>query len=181
MYSIEADAKIVNNYMINLDDAKLTVESLSTSSKKLILVYKSNDSKNKLTYILNDSIYTIFKKVGNNQIPSSNLISDTTEEIKLFICLALFNEISSSNADIITKQINSERVACSRTIISLQSTRSSATSNVTTTTDAFIKAHPDCKKEYGVDAGCVWEDYLCMATQSIICNGTGCDVPYGGL
>lgn len=63
---------------------------------------------------------------------------------------------------------------CRKTAVSFRTSRSSASEHVTKFANDYIKTHPDCRKIYGVDAGCLWEDYGCMATQEIECTGSSC-------
>ncbi|MGV3764870.1 MAG: hypothetical protein ACO1NW_02015 [Chitinophagaceae bacterium] len=72
------------------------------------------------------------------------------------------------------QDIKSEDFNCRKTVVSFRKTRSSASENVGTFAKTFIKTHPDCKLIYGVDSGCLWEDYGCFATQELECTGNSC-------
>jgi hypothetical protein len=187
IYGISGKKRNVNNINVNLDGAKFTIET-GGSEYKLILELNEQYNNRKLIYSL-DKLTKVITNLTNQEkllVQNSNL--NNLEETKLLTVLTLFNEVRSSDSQTLTADVKksistreAKSQSCDRTIMSVRSTRSSAISNATTATNTFIKAHPDCHTVYGVDSGCIFEDYGCVATQSVSCSGGGCDVSYGEL
>lgn len=97
-------------------------------------------------------------------------IDNERNNVKYQIALLILTKIeetSRSENGVLFKINNSENLAkksCERTITSIRYTKSSASNHVTSATNSFIAAHPDCHRVDGVDAGCLWADCGCAAT-----------------
>lgn len=142
----------------------------------------------KLIYSLDKSTKDISNLANHQKLLVQNNSLNNIEETKLLIVLILFNEVSRSESGLLIRKGKSSSnlrttvlASCSRTIMALRTTKSRAMAYITSATNDFIKAHPDCKKVFGIDSGCLWGDYGCVATQELSCSGGGCDVSYGSL
>ena len=202
IFSIKANSKVVNNIPFNLNETKLTILT-DKNFYHLSLKIKTNEN---VFFALEKSTKKVYKVVKGNMIELENITN--IKDITYFtIAMSLFNDImtaketySKNNKDeqdiINDKQSNLKETfqnsktsyidendagGCERTIVSIRSGESRAIAYVTAATDDFIKAHPDCKRIYGIDTGCVWGSYICIASQSIKCSGGGCNVGIGTL
>lgn len=182
---------------MNLNSSSLNIKN-SRNTYELIL--KINNKNN--IYVLNKVNKEIFKIEQGKNVYMETLLKNKREETILAIAMITFSEImtksnnefggkiNNQNSTNVTFGKNNYRLvnndpemspACERTIATIRPTETGAISNVTAATNKFIKDHPDCKRVYGVDTGCLWGGYACIATQSISCSGGGCDVPYSIL
>lgn len=98
-----------------------------------------------------------------------------SEQTNIALALHLYNEIASDD-------IARSKAAAARpmnphcqdfTAMYMQYTRSAAEYELNAYVDRFLSENTNCSRKYGVDAGCLWEDYSCIATQEIEC----CDAP----
>jgi hypothetical protein len=101
-------------------------------------------------------------------------------ELQIFVLLSIFDEIKNPKLPENTNEYEQRKAdPCMRTIVSFRTTKSKAEYYVNSAVNAYIKAHPDCSRAYGLDSGCIWGDYGCVATQEILCTGGGCQKAIG--
>lgn len=196
-FEIIAKAKIINNIEFNLNLIKLNVKEDDKNINLILLV----NEKLKYSFILDKKTKLIYKSVNNRIISFENFVKDKKDETYFAIAMVLLDNIKNAgkNAVLNSKIENNnlsnpnnspignklsvlpegEEGGCERTIMSIRTTESSAISHVNSATATYIEDHPDCKKIYGVDTGCLWGGYGCVATQSIKCTGGGCDIIIG--
>ncbi len=181
-YKIIASSKIVNNYEINLNEITFELTDLKndfllslTSISNIDVLQSFPETKIKLS---NNSIIDVNT---NTIISNEELESNEKLSVQVLVSLIIFNEIK--NPDLIknSDEFLSKAKACDRTIAHIGTTKSGSTAAVTTATNTFILANPDCSTVGGVDSGCIWGDYGCIATQEIHCTGGGCKVKFGKL
>lgn len=179
-YKIFAKNVNINGFDINLDSAEFKIQNIS---KGELVSLKLNNQKsfNLLIKKIDKEIWDLDK----NELLTKSLSLDSSinwTNTKNAIVLILYYNLDFVNK--IQEQQNwagKDLYECKRAIVALNTTRSSAIENLTSTVTAFIKQHPDCSTKYGIDSGCLWEDYLCIASQEIICNGSGCSESFGAL
>jgi len=181
-YRIVGGIKIVNNIAIGLDSAVFTITN--NTSDYTIALSKSNIGT--LTYVLDKSTKKVYRKVGSTlTLIDANFLSSNLESTRFFASITIFSDVMNSDgADcILVGQGATSKTtqSCDRTIVSLNSSKSASVGGCSSATNTFISAHPDCHTVYGVDSGCLWGDYMCVSSQAITCNGSGCDVGYGQL
>lgn len=102
-------------------------------------------------------------------------ILDLAEQTNIALALHLYNELAS---DVIPRSKGAAgrplNPHCEEfTAMYFQYTRSAAEYELNAYVDVFLGNNTNCSRKYGVDAGCLWEDYACVATQAIEC----CDAP----
>ena len=141
--------------------------SFSNESTVAALLINSREKTFKLDY--NGQLYEAasVEQLNDNQIAMLSLLSVVYLELT-------DKSLPRSGKDKDVQDIKSEDFNCRKTVVSFRKTRSSASENVGTFAKTFIKTHPDCKLIYGVDSGCLWEDYGCFATQELECTGNSC-------
>jgi len=176
---IAAKKMNINGFDVNLNNAKFAIESKGAQTRLTLTIEQSSS----IQLDLRNEYKQIYYAGSNSPIKFESL--SEKEATRIMIALVLYNEMMNPGVE---RQVSKNRVGepelnagCDRTIMTIYSTRSAATDHLKTTTDQFLKAHPDCFKVHGVDSGCLWGDYGCVATQEIHCNGGGCDVPYGRI
>ncbi|MFN7686579.1 MAG: hypothetical protein ACK5OP_02505 [Sphingobacteriales bacterium] len=181
--SLQGRLKTINSLPYDLNNSTFSIK-YQGNQIAISLICPDGNKQSGMKYILNSLDKSIVDATTNEKINLNDLSIE--ESTSLTISLIIYNEIENRYAERIDLSSNSYVQAlsaggCDRVIASIRYTRSSATDHVKTATNNFIQAHPDCFTVHGVDAGCVWGDYGCVATQEIHCNGSGCDVPYGRL
>ncbi|RYF11095.1 MAG: hypothetical protein EOO42_21785 [Flavobacteriales bacterium] len=194
-YSIKGRKVIINDIQVDLSKVNIAIED-TQSGYKLVLSVGTKQS----TYVLQNSNKKAFKIINGNSIPVDQLLKDKKEETYFLIAMLVFSEIKTNPKSQNTDNVSYEyptasqksnfsfarfsdgpavEAGCSRTVASIQTTNSGSIAGVNAATARFLKAHSDCSKVGGVDSGCLWGGYACVATQSIKCTGGGCQVPYG--
>lgn len=185
-FRLIANEKVVNNFGFNLNE--ISVDIQDESSSKIIKFSTSQtglQSEISYSFSTDDSKKVI--DLTSDTVVDDAYLDNERNNVKYQIALLILTKIeetSRSENGVLFKINNSENLAkksCERTITSIRYTKSSASNHVTSATNSFIAAHPDCHRVDGVDAGCLWADYGCAATQSIECTGGGCSVGYGAL
>ncbi len=173
VYQLVASEFVLNDWKINLNGY---IFSVNTVTEGYEVIFENSNSLKRVVFDFN-------KLKKNIQITEDTFSEedDVHKGFKIFlrkqISMLLFTEVLNTNTVPTTTipRLVAPDGGCSRTILSVRTTKSSSIEAVNAATDAFIKAHPDCKKVHGVDSGCLWEDYACVSTQQINCSGGGCD------
>ncbi len=186
-FRLIATSKVVNNYGFDLNDLTVFLQE-DINSKTIKFSTNENGLQSEIFYYFStDSNSKKAIDLTNKQIIDETYLDDEKNNVKYQIALLVLTKIEEGNIKengFIFNANNSNSLskkACERTITSLRYSRSSASNHVKSATDKFIAEHPDCKRVDGVDAGCLWEDYGCVATQAISCSGGGCTQGYGQL
>jgi hypothetical protein len=177
-FTIQAQPRTINSQYINLNNSTFTYSILTPSLMKLTL---NTDGDLPFTISM-DSDKKIVKFDQLNMEINDETINTFSQgdQVKISVSLDMYMEVTNSGvrrtepADSNALTVDPLIYNCELTAVSFNTTRSRANEGVTRFSDDFIKKHKDCHKIFGVDAGCLWEDYGCVATQSIKCNGESC-------
>lgn len=202
IYLINSKLKEINNVSLDLNNGKFIIKKIGDNFN-IELITKNNG---RYSYVLENKSKSIIRL--NNKKNSPDIAENKNESTFLVISMIIFNDIMNKKENIplvnkpeknnISLQNPNPQIlfgnnlksfvdeggsggGCERTIISLRTTETRAISHVNSATDEFLKEHKDCKRIYGIDSGCIWGGYGCIATQSITCTGGGCNVSYGQL
>lgn len=173
---------IFNNFFVGLNSSELLVDD---AEQIIIAELRLRNSETKIKFKIDKATQEITDEETSQKVDNVYL-SDIKRNTKLSVLLIVLNatrpttDIELSDNFYFPNHSQSLR-ACRRTIVSIQDRRSSAISTVEAITIGFLRNHPDCRRRFGVDSGCLWGDYLCIATQEIECTGGGCNVPMGTL
>lgn len=181
-YKIVANPKVVNDFNINLNDVVYEITEINGEIN--LHLYKNLDINGNLQFPdlkfkLSNGI--IIDLQNNIQINDQELEANDKLHLQVLISMIILNEIKNPQSNIANNDFQGRLKSCDRTIAAIRSSRSSATNGVNSATNRFITGHADCTRVNGVDAGCIWGDYGCVASQEIHCTGGGCDVSYGSL
>lgn len=184
-YQLFGVKKILNNYFVNLDSAFLKIKNIKDG---IVLELQINNqiSKSKLVFKINSLTKNIID-LDNYEMVNQSYLDNELNHVKALVIMSLYQEISRPNSNKINASFKSEEFSpnlaagCDRTLATLSDTRSGAIDGLKTSVDNFLTKNKDCVRVYGIDSGCLWGDYLCVATQAIRCSGTGCNVPFGTL
>jgi hypothetical protein len=180
VFVLKAAAKNINNNQINLNGSEFVIEAKPDYS----ILISLNNKDEKFSLLFNKEIKTVTFLEKNINMSNNSIMSlSNSDENKLVQIVCLYNELT--NPDIVRNQIkldkpssaiaNKAYYTCTYTAASFRSSRSSATYHVNKFVNTYLSTHTDCKRLYGVDAGCLWGDYGCVATQEIECNGASCN------
>lgn len=184
-YVIHSIKKTLNGYNYNLDGLNVIVDSDPDYNRiQIIPDGKENGLQEKISYIF-------FKKDPNknrdlilNEIVDDNYLDDEKKTAQYIIASIILSSIDNKSFEsefVKYDNITEGGKVCDRIIASIRISRSNAIGHLNSAVKNFLSQHSDCHTVYGVDSGCLWEDYLCVASQSIQCNGGGCDAKYGSL
>lgn len=179
---ISAFEKNINGFLVNLNSATVKISTNQGNSITSIQVILDN-SKTIINFKLFDKDKSIIDEETKEKISKQFL--KEKDKVRLYIALVIYNELYNPYLEK-TGFVNNTlsfrvKKSCEMTIMGIDYTKSSSVELCNNASNEFIKAHPDCKKMYSVDSGCLWGDYGCVSTQAITCTGGGCDVPYGFL
>lgn len=141
--------------------------SFSNESISSALQINSREKTFKLNYNGQHYDAASVEQLNDNQIAMLSLLTIAYLELTDKSLPRLEKDKDAQN-------IKTEDYKCRKTVVSFRTTRSSASENVSNFAKTFIKTHPDCRLIYGVDSGCLWEDYGCFATQELECTGNSC-------
>lgn len=185
-YRLFGISATINENKINLNDFMVKVEN-SNEGSEIFTIY-TNKKEEFCSYKFNNlEIFDIklSKKVNNKYLEFEN------NNLKALIMLLIYSEIKSqeflkfsqNKIDETINEINAFESltqrggGCNRTITLIRYTESSAIYHVQQATQTFLEDHSDCSTLYGVDSGCLWGGYGCVATQQIHCSGSTCNEP----
>lgn len=174
------------NFKLNGNTSELNGRSFNPNSNELNITKNDNsdvivsfvNSNNSLIVNQNDIKFDF-----NNQLydyNDSNIDSlNIEDENELLELIALYNEVLNADLERSTYN-NSQEYARSETCVfhalSIRSSRSYAKIKAVAAAEAWIAdGHDDCTMVGEVNSGCAWEDFGCVAEQTIECNGASCD------
>lgn len=184
-YKLYGCQKIINDTYANLENYIVKLKLDSDGYEILSLInpeYKELDFK----FAFKDCKIIDFK---TKKVVDENYLSDSDKNNLVFIISVIYTEIKKNEFTKEFKSVTSKhfndiliearqdintRSACNRTISSIQYTRSRTEASLILTTRNFLSSHTDCRHIYGMDSGCLWGDYGCVATQEIECSGSTC-------
>jgi hypothetical protein len=177
-YKLEANQIRINNTLINLNDANY-IYSIDNDYINI----KMNSGNKNVTLILNNNDKSIFYKEKNILLKANQRYNDISESDNADISIAMAILIELTNKKItrydFTKEnyntVKVQSASCEKTLVSIDYTESRVSARIENLTNSYLSSHKDCHTIYGVDTGCLWGDYGCVATQSISCSGASCN------
>lgn len=164
----------LSRYRKNVNGQDLsTFKNLEISENNNFIIVKfkeSNnqvliDSKKNVKMQFNNKFSDFTEQAVDNLSPQEN-----TELVNLLILYDFVTNPGNENTESTTTAKECDYIS-----IQAEPSRSRALHNLNSEVESFLKSHPDCKKIGSPDSGCLWEDYGCVASQSLVCNGSTCD------
>lgn len=176
---------ILNDYSVDLTMTQFKMIKYKGGIE--FYIKKMGDKENSLNLHYKFGNDKSIVDLTNNKIVDDFYFNDTRLSTKLTLSIVLIDLLESNNFseemedEFDNNYLYGRAEGCSRTITSIRYTRSSAEYHVNEATNTYLNENPGCERVYGVDSGCVWEDYGCVASQEIRCTGSGCDTVIGVL
>lgn len=172
-FRLIGEQKNINGQIFNPNKKEITVFKNADSE---IIILLSN-SKNHLIIHENTLKLSIDNKIFDFNNSNLDKLSpkDETEFIEI---LAISDEIFNANLQRKSYIDSNEFLKseeCAFSSMSARSSRSYSEIRAKRAADEFIDDHEDCELVGEVDSGCLWDDLVCIATQTIECNGETCD------
>jgi hypothetical protein len=176
-YRLSGVGLMLNDFFENYNDYLFSYEILDT----VLSLVKLEKADKTTTLILNSSTRTIYHVESNTTISNEFLEENHSYHNPISVAGVLYNEIKNPNLERFPKEASKVRPPwedgepgirpCYRTALSTRTSRSRVIEAINDYVDRLLKNHPECSRVHGVDVGCMWEDFMCFATQEIKCNG----------
>lgn len=173
-FQLNAIEKNINGYSVNLNAANFSVKVVDS----IITLKLAISGSPIIEYTMNKNSKVVIDN-SSSQIVNDEYLLNDHNNTKFGLALSLYDATFNPNPDLPAALPPGGGSGCDRTIMSFRKSRSFAEMRCSSAASAFCAAHPDCTTVAGVDSGCLWEDYCCVATQEIHCTGAGCSVGYG--
>jgi len=174
------------NFKLNGEVSNLNGHLFIPNSTELNI--SKNNNSDIIVSFMNSNNYL---KVNSSEIQFSidnqifdyndnNLDNLTSEnETELIELIALYNEVTNSNLERTSFNDSQQYLrsgTCAFHALSVRSSRSYAKIKAVAAAEAWIAdGHGDCSLVGDVNSGCAWEDFGCVAEQTMECNGASCD------
>jgi hypothetical protein len=176
-YQLHGVAAIVGHAPINLDLVKVTLTEEGNNRYTLSVTDPFHSVVTMEADELIHSIRYIEKNIYLNEAEKLNAVA-YWEMDKLATALNVYRELMGRNVERKVWETKEEgkKLAdgCAYYAYSVSTNRSLAEGTVVRITRSWLAVHFDCKTEYGMDTGCLWGDFACVATQRIVCSGWSC-------
>ena len=91
------------------------------------------------------------------------------EQTQLALAVTLYMEATSTDFPRSGEPLGRITYKCAKTAVTFRKTRTEAVDKLNSFVDNYISTH-SCKRKYGIDSGCVWEDFLCVSVQQLECD-----------
>lgn len=171
---VEGSATI---YRISAVPVGVNEEAINLDGKEVILT-PVVDGRSAISFV-GGKILTLDhlgRRLIYDHIPVADLsgLSVRTKEVLLLVTLylELTDKKNPRKSPWKTGGISTEgsQTRCEWTVFNVAGTESTAIRRTENEAAAFIFRHSDCRLEDGVDTGCLWGNFYCVATQTISCS-----------
>lgn len=143
-----------------------TYTKISESQVRLVL---TEDQKTTSLFLDKDNGTVLFEEL-NIDIAADNAPElSIDEQTRAALSITLYFELTVQSFPRTDPEPQRPRLSCELAAMSFRYTKSSAEEHVTAFANKYIAGHPGCRKQYGVDTGCAWGDFMCVAVQQITC------------
>jgi len=157
-----------------------TYEQQTENQLRLILQKGSNTTTLICNKVKKNMIYEekgidlLAENSGAASMREASLELSLEEQTEIANTLTLYNELTMEDLERVDVDLDLDldldRRLCRRTAISVRISKSSSVDHLNSFVDNYLGSHRLCSREHGVDSGCLWGDYACVSTQSIVCS-----------
>jgi hypothetical protein len=175
-FKLNGSSTNINGYYFNPNSNELNIDR--TDNSDIVISFKNSNNSLKIS---SNNIEFSISDINYDYTDENLDLIDKQKETELIELITLYNELTNPNLNrnpyaSNTQFYSNKSETCTWHAMSIRNSRGYAEVRAVRAAEEWIAdGHSDCQMVGDVNSGCAWEDFGCIAEQTIECNGSSCD------